>query len=308
MCPDDIIDYRALVLFLDILLTSNFFEQAASSTDVLSLPLSTPLIKLTDFGLSRFIDLASPLLTTRCGSEAYAAPELVMGASRGYDARQTDAWACGIVLYALATRALPFDHPADILTSNHTDRPGLLYTSDNVLDRKRRTQMLHRIAHCQYSWPETLGGVQASNREGEDALSSLHSTSNQPTTKLLISEGLKKVVSRLLVRDPAKRARMVELWDEEWMQSDGAPPPPQSALKRRQSGRRSQRNGAVEIDIQADYDRDNLTHSLETGYEDNTAGSYIPGYDGYQPDDDDDGMLVDGHSIDDIARQELKPS
>ncbi|KAJ4493366.1 kinase-like domain-containing protein, partial [Lentinula lateritia] len=64
-----------------------------------------PLIKLTDFGLSRFIDPANPLLTTRCGSEAYAAPELVTDSESenagGYDARETDAWACGVVLYAL---------------------------------------------------------------------------------------------------------------------------------------------------------------------------------------------------------------
>ncbi|KIK59099.1 hypothetical protein GYMLUDRAFT_169952, partial [Collybiopsis luxurians FD-317 M1] len=63
-----------------------------------------PLIKLTDFGLSRFIDPARPLLTTRCGSEAYAAPELGgggAGGAGGYDARETDAWACGVVLYTL---------------------------------------------------------------------------------------------------------------------------------------------------------------------------------------------------------------
>ncbi|PPQ83027.1 hypothetical protein CVT26_012065, partial [Gymnopilus dilepis] len=50
----------------------------------------SPLIKLTDFGLSRFVELHpatgdAELLTTRCGSEAYAAPELVTGASGGYD-------------------------------------------------------------------------------------------------------------------------------------------------------------------------------------------------------------------------------
>ncbi|EJF62716.1 Pkinase-domain-containing protein, partial [Dichomitus squalens LYAD-421 SS1] len=57
------------------------------------------LIKLTDFGLSRFVDPAHPHLTTLCGSDSYAAPELVMG--RPYDGRETDAWACGVVLYAL---------------------------------------------------------------------------------------------------------------------------------------------------------------------------------------------------------------
>ncbi|KZV89054.1 kinase-like protein, partial [Exidia glandulosa HHB12029] len=64
---------------------------------------STALVKLADFGLARFVDPAHPRLTTRCGSEAYAAPELLLSGSRyrGYDPRLTDAWALGVVLYAL---------------------------------------------------------------------------------------------------------------------------------------------------------------------------------------------------------------
>ncbi|CAG8513059.1 3535_t:CDS:1 [Paraglomus occultum] len=66
-----------------------------------------PKIKLTDFGLARFIDPACPHLTTRCGSEEYAAPEIIM--AKPYDGRQTDMWALGIVLYALLVGYLPFN-------------------------------------------------------------------------------------------------------------------------------------------------------------------------------------------------------
>ncbi|KZP16372.1 kinase-like protein, partial [Athelia psychrophila] len=60
-----------------------------------------PLVTLTDFGLARAI-APGELLSTRCGSEAYAAPELVLPPAGGwYDARQTDAWAVGCVLFAL---------------------------------------------------------------------------------------------------------------------------------------------------------------------------------------------------------------
>lgn len=65
-----------------------------------------PRIKVTDFGLARVIDPASPILTTRCGSEEYAAPEIVQ--SLGYDGRRTDTWALGIILYALLVGYLPF--------------------------------------------------------------------------------------------------------------------------------------------------------------------------------------------------------
>ena len=85
-------------MFTDILLTRPAFSDPLTPA---------PLVKLTDFGLSRFVDPASPLLTTRCGSESYAAPELVTG--RPYDGRETDAWACGVVLFALVARRLPFD-------------------------------------------------------------------------------------------------------------------------------------------------------------------------------------------------------
>ncbi|KAF8472893.1 kinase-like domain-containing protein, partial [Gautieria morchelliformis] len=78
----------------NILLTTNPFAPGARAP-----PAPAPLVKLTDFGLARFIDPARPLLATRCGSEAYAAPEIATG--RPYDGRQTDAWACGVVLYAL---------------------------------------------------------------------------------------------------------------------------------------------------------------------------------------------------------------
>ncbi|KAG9297120.1 hypothetical protein G9A89_019401 [Geosiphon pyriformis] len=71
-------------------------------------PCSTrPIIKLTDFGLAKFIDPQSPNLTTRCGSEEYAAPEIILG--RPYDGRKTDIWALGIILYALLSGSLPFN-------------------------------------------------------------------------------------------------------------------------------------------------------------------------------------------------------
>jgi serine/threonine protein kinase len=71
--------------------------------------LDRAVVTLTDLGLSRRIPEPpeSPLLTTRCGSEDYAAPELLMG--QPYDGRQTDAWALGVMLYALMEGRLPFD-------------------------------------------------------------------------------------------------------------------------------------------------------------------------------------------------------
>ncbi|KAH8704642.1 kinase-like domain-containing protein [Phaeosphaeriaceae sp. PMI808] len=111
---------------------------------LLNVPVSTvPLLKnpqthqhaiatLTDLGLSRRIPAPpeSPLLTTRCGSEDYAAPEILLG--QPYDGRATDAWALGVLLYALMEGRLPFDPP-----------PG---------KPAARSRAVHRIARCDWVW------------------------------------------------------------------------------------------------------------------------------------------------------------
>lgn len=111
---------------------------------LLNIPVSTvPLLKnpqthphaiatLTDLGLSRRIPAPpeSPLLTTRCGSEDYAAPEILLG--QPYDGRSTDAWALGVLLYALMEGRLPFDPP-----------PGKAAS---------RSRAAHRIARCDWVW------------------------------------------------------------------------------------------------------------------------------------------------------------
>lgn len=91
----------------------------------------TPIVTLTDLGLGRRMPdpPESPLLTTRCGSEDYAAPEILLG--QPYDGRLTDGWALGVLLYALMEGRLPFDTP-----------PG----------KPERSRNTHRIARCDWIW------------------------------------------------------------------------------------------------------------------------------------------------------------
>lgn len=96
-----------------------------------------PVVTLTDLGLGRWLPRPpnSPLLETRCGSEDYAAPELLMG--QEYDGRSTDGWALGAVLYAIMEGRLPFD-----------PTPGA----------KRQSPRSHRIARCEWSWVKLADG------------------------------------------------------------------------------------------------------------------------------------------------------
>ncbi|KAH8127866.1 hypothetical protein ACSS6W_009681 [Trichoderma asperelloides] len=105
------------------------------------------VIALADLGLSRRI-AEDEKLETRCGSEDYAAPEVIMG--QPYDGRATDAWSLGVLLYALLESRLPFDPP-----------PGM---NDS---HKMRSRKSHRIARGEWRWIEY--GGEDGDHEGSEA-------------------------------------------------------------------------------------------------------------------------------------------
>ncbi|KAI1375084.1 kinase-like protein [Hypoxylon crocopeplum] len=90
------------------------------------------VITLTDLGLSRRV-ADDEKLETRCGSDDYAAPEVILG--QPYDGRAVDAWSLGVLLYALLESRLPFDPP-----------PG---ASDA---QRMRSRTSHRIARVEWRW------------------------------------------------------------------------------------------------------------------------------------------------------------
>jgi serine/threonine protein kinase len=65
-------------------------------------------IKLSDFGLSRFIP-QDGLVETPCGSPCYASPECLSGSK--YNALTTDLWSLGVIVYAMLTAQLPWTTP-----------------------------------------------------------------------------------------------------------------------------------------------------------------------------------------------------
>lgn len=213
----------------NILLTSNPFTAMPDQ--------DRPLVKLTDFGLARKIDPDDPWLSTRCGSESYAAPELLVAAhsdehmlpalSRApsdangtstatssqpklrltrapgtYDGRETDAWALGVVLFALLTRTLPFDPPPTL------DVP----PADTEAERARMRWVL-RVVRGEWSWP-VVPQAPADTPMCDGATVE----SPEPRgTALMRMTAVQNLIARLLVSDPLRRARVSALWDEPWM-------------------------------------------------------------------------------------------
>ncbi|KAL9029262.1 MAG: hypothetical protein Q9196_002483 [Gyalolechia fulgens] len=137
-----------------------------------------PIVTLTDLGLGRWIPKPpeSPMLNTRCGSEDYAAPEVLMG--QEYDGRATDAWALGVLLYAIMEGRLPFD-----------PIPG----------SRRRSPTTHRIARCEWSW------VKWADNDGE-----------WDPVKGKDLEGARTVVEGLLLR-ASRRWSLEKVQATEWV-------------------------------------------------------------------------------------------
>lgn len=148
---------------------------------------SEPLINLTDFGLSKKLKSPDEFFTTRCGSEDYISPELLMGLK--YDGRLTDSWSVGVLIYALLENRLPFDIPP-LSTSSPSG------VSPSVLKRKRaRNNVPHRIAMIDWDWFKLT-----------DMLNDPHIS--QPTKSIL--HNLKHTVDLLLVRKD-KRVKVEDL-------------------------------------------------------------------------------------------------
>ncbi len=69
-------------------------------------------LKLGDFGYAQWMhcisDQTPGWVETSCGSPHYASPEVIRGGR--YVGKQADVWSSGVVLFALVTGGLPFDH------------------------------------------------------------------------------------------------------------------------------------------------------------------------------------------------------
>lgn len=65
-----------------------------------------PLVKLTDFGLSKLVS-HSTIMTSMIGTEIYTAPEVLKITSDQYTS-QIDVWSMGVMLFAMISGTLPF--------------------------------------------------------------------------------------------------------------------------------------------------------------------------------------------------------
>ncbi|KJZ77734.1 hypothetical protein HIM_02911 [Hirsutella minnesotensis 3608] len=172
-------------------------ELANPKQDWTSFPHS--IVTLTDLGLSRRI-ADDEKLETRCGSDDYAAPEVIMG--QPYDGRAIDAWSLGVLLYALLEARLPFDpHPG--MSDAH----------------RMRSRTSHRIARVEWCWVEYAG------EDGDHEANLAKFEEKGLLGAMEITEGLlkrarsrwsvEKVSEQQWVRDALQIDGGLQFWEEE---------------------------------------------------------------------------------------------
>eukprot|EP01137_Pigoraptor_chileana_P023842 Opistho-2@90824 len=130
-------------------------------------------VLVSDFGLGR--TFTDDLCGTFCGTPLYAAPELVSGIK--YPGPPADAWAMGVVLYAMVVGNPPFQAEA-------------------------LKQLYEKIRGVQFVFPDYL------------------------------SEGLKDLISKILVKDITQRYTVGQMREHPWVNEgyDGPPPRYPSAV------------------------------------------------------------------------------
>jgi len=93
-------------------------------------------VLLTDFEFSEWVT-DERMLSKRCGSPSYIAPEMIMFPE--YDGKKSELWNSGIVLYVLLCGHFPFSHPDieglfDLITDSPVTLPECYCLSDEVKD------------------------------------------------------------------------------------------------------------------------------------------------------------------------------
>jgi len=115
-------------------------------------------IKLIDFGLSNYFGQDGQLLSTFCGTPAFAAPEMILG--KKYQGPEVDIWSLGVVLYSMLAAKFPFNNVAELLQGCFSDPQNVSPVCRDLLRRmlvvspENRSTLSQIMSHpwCASQW------------------------------------------------------------------------------------------------------------------------------------------------------------
>ncbi|GAB1602600.1 serine/threonine-protein kinase Chk2-like [Argonauta hians] len=130
------------------------------------------LIKVTDFGLSKFFDNGS-VLKTFCGTPTYLAPEILLTAGKGSYTQAVDCWSLGVILFICLVGYPPFSEERrnmplaqQILTGSYafmspfwddvSDSAKDLVDKLLTVDQNKRITITEALAHPWFRDPVTI--------------------------------------------------------------------------------------------------------------------------------------------------------
>ena len=128
--------YSQLIDAVIYLHQNKIYHRDIKPENILITSLKNPIVKLADFGLSTSSELSKPEISNH-GTPAFKSPE-ILGAQGGFPWSKADIWACGITLFEMITRKLPWakaDESTDFSLSFQAK-----YNFSNQL-----TDLFHRI-------------------------------------------------------------------------------------------------------------------------------------------------------------------
>ncbi|XP_078336961.1 serine/threonine-protein kinase Chk2-like [Crassostrea virginica] len=152
-------------------------------------------LKVTDFGLSKFVD-AGTMMKTFCGTPSYLAPEILLTVGMGSYTKAIDCWSMGVILYICLVGYPPFSDEREDMTLNKQIIGG------------------HYSFPSEY-WKEDVR-LQYSNQL-------LEFCSVLPESSISYNDGIFvaiDVVKKLLTVDPKKRATLEEVISHPWFKDE----------------------------------------------------------------------------------------
>ncbi|KAF8573810.1 Pkinase-domain-containing protein [Ramaria rubella] len=155
-------------------------------------PLGVPILKVADFGFARILP-SSMMAETLCGSPLYMAPEILR--YEKYDAK-ADLWSVGAVLYEMSVGKPPFraQNHIELLRKIESSK-GIKFPDD---DESHPCHPLNPLNPKSPYYQPGMGNTRAHEKIAQ-----------------VVSDDLKALMRRLLVRHPVERASFDEFFASE---------------------------------------------------------------------------------------------